>query len=245
MADPKLVNATLKERRDSASDLAVFRFEPEQKLSWEPGQYATIGIMVEGKRIERPYSIASSPHEKAIEFFIEMVPDGALTQHIFKLKVGDTVTIRPRIVGKFTLERESGRKTHFQVATVTGVAPYVSAIRFNAAQIRQGKDEGHKFYVIHGGSRSWELNYVDELSRLQKEVDWLTYVPTISRPWEDPDWTGEKGRAEDIIRKHFDTLDRSDVTAYLCGHPGMIEGGKGILLRAGLEEEQFREESYF
>lgn len=247
MADPTRIQATLRERRDSSEDLAVFVFEPERDLDWEPGQYATIGIMGEEKRIERSYSLVSAPHEKILELFIERVPDGTLTHLLWKLKVGDTVTVRPKLHGKFTLDRESGRKTHFLVSTVTGVAPYVSYIRQNAARVAEGKDEGYRFFVIQGASRSSELTYRDELNRLQETTDWLKYVPTVSRPWEDPDWKGETGRAEDVIRKHLDSLgaDTSDVTAYLCGHPGVVESGGGILKRAGLAEDQIREEGYF
>lgn len=247
MADPKHINATLKERRDSAKDLAVFVFEPERELSWVPGQYVTIGIMGEEKRIERPYSIVSAPHEKVLELFVELVPHGALTPLIWKLQVGDTVTVRPKIRGKFVLDTESGRKTHFMVSTVTGTAPYVSIIRHNAHQIAQGNDPGYRFFVIEGASRSWEMTYEEELSRVQEEVDWLKFVPTVSRPKEDPDWKGEKGRVEDILRKHFDALapDISDLTAYLCGHPGMIESGRGILERAGVPPDQIVEEGFF
>ena len=33
---------------------------------------------------------------------------------------------------------------------------------------------------------------------------WLQYVATVSRPWENPGWSGEVGRVEDVLRKHAD-----------------------------------------
>ncbi len=247
MADPEFINATLKERRDSAKDLGVFVFEPEQELSWVSGQYCTLGIMEEDMRIERPYSLASASYEKRLELFVELVLDGGLSPLLWKLKIGDTVTVRPKIRGKFTLDVESGRKTHFMVSTVTGAAPYVSMIRHHKEHHDELKSAGHRFFMIHGGSRSNELTYVDELNKIQADADWLTYVPTVSRPQEDPDWRGETGRVEDVIRKYFDQLDcpPSGVTAYLCGHPGMIETARGILARAGMQKELILEEQYF
>jgi hypothetical protein len=52
---------------------------------------------------------------------------------------------------------------------------------------------------------------------------------------------------EDIIRKytHSWKLDPLDTTGYLCGHPQMIELGRGILLRSGYAKESLREEVYW
>jgi len=85
------------------------------------------------------------------------------------------------------------------------------------------------------------------LQKYAEEVPWLTYVATISRPWEDTDWKGETGRVDDIIRKYTDLWDLhgSNTMAYLCGHPEMIEHGKGILRRHGWEKEAMKEEVYF
>jgi len=60
----------------------------------------------------------------------------------------------------------------------------------------------HKLYCIQGGSRSWEFGYREEMERVAAEVPWLKFVATISRPWEDAVWTGETGRADDLVRKY-------------------------------------------
>src|SRR5712664_146000 len=48
-----------------------------------------------------------------------------------------------------------------------------------------------------------------------RTVPWLTYVPTISRPWDEPDWRGERGRVDDVIRKYANrwSLDAQRTTA--------------------------------
>jgi ferredoxin--NADP+ reductase len=82
---------------------------------------------------------------------------------------------------------------------------------------------------------------------LAGKYEWLRYIPTVSRPWEDPSWKGEVGRVEDVLRKYLDTLglEPSNTTAYLCGHPQMIENSKGILQRRGFPKESLREEIYW
>ena len=251
MADKKFIKAKLIERRETSKDLGVFIFEPEEEVTWESGQYCTLGLMGDkGKLIQRPYSIVSASFEKNIELFAELVPKeegGNLTPLIWELKVGDEVDMRPKIRGKFVVDTKSGRKTHFLVGTVTGAAPFVSMVRDHKHHFDERMEKGYRFFILQGASRGWELTYEEELRKLDEECDWFTYVPTISRPWEDSDWKGETGRADDIVRKYFDSLgaDPSNVTAYLCGHPGMIESSEGILKRARISEEQILKEVYF
>src|SRR6185436_10833467 len=96
--------AELIEKRDVSQNLAIFRFRVAERLSFTAGQYATIGIAVDGDVVERPYSIVSSPHEPFLEFFIELVPGGDITPKLCELKLGSTILVRRRIVGQFILD---------------------------------------------------------------------------------------------------------------------------------------------
>ncbi|MGH9358978.1 MAG: ferredoxin--NADP reductase, partial [Terriglobia bacterium] len=89
--------------------------------------------------------------------------------------------------------------------------------------------------------------YREELEASSQKAGWLRYIPCVSRPWEDAAWKGEVGRVEDVARKYLDALalEPSETTAYLCGHPQMIENCKGILQRRGFQKESVREEIYW
>jgi ferredoxin--NADP+ reductase len=127
--DDKFYRAKILKRNDFASDLWMIRVDPGGAFSFKPGQYATLGVQVPEKRIERAYSIVSSPIENEVEFFFELVPQGELTPKLYKLQVGDEVLMRKSSKGLFTLDQKSGRTNHFLVSTVTGVAPFVSYVR--------------------------------------------------------------------------------------------------------------------
>ncbi len=237
--------AELIERRDVSARLAVFRFHPAEQPSFTAGQYATIGVVVDGDMIERPYSIVSSPYEPFLEFFVELVPGGDLTPKLWKLELGSSIFIRRRIVGRLTLAPIVRR--HLMLATVTGIAPFVSILRTQQIERRRSKASDDQFLVIHGASRVADFGpYLSELEELSQAGS-LTYVPTISRPWEEPNWKGETGRVEDVVRKHADNvgLNQTNSIAYACGHPRMVENVKGILTRAGFNKDKIREEEYF
>src|SRR5260370_22380820 len=225
----KHYQARILERRDLSPDLWIIRIDPGGPFEFRAGQYATLGVEHDGKRIERAYSIVSSPYEESLEFFFELVPQGVLTPDLFKLNKGDTLLCRKIANGRFTLELRSGRTHHLLVSTVTGIAPFVSYVR---TIYRDWKNAGmpmpgsHKLYCLQGASRSWEFGYREELERYAGEVPWLQYVGTVSRPWEDPDWKGETGRVDDLLRKyaHEWGVRAGEATAYLLGDPVM--GGK-------------------
>ena len=237
--------AELIERRDVSANLAILRFRVVERPPFTAGQYATIGIAVDGDLVERPYSIVSSPHEPFLEFFIELVPGGNLTPTLWELELGSTILVRRRIVGQFTLDTNVTH--HLMLATVTGVAPFVSILRTQQIDRERGATSNHQFVVIHGASHSADFGpYRSELETLSR-AGWLTYIPTVSRPWAELSWKGETGRIEDIMRKHADRLgfDHSNSVAYTCGHPQMVANVKEILARARFRKDQIKEEKYF
>jgi ferredoxin/flavodoxin---NADP+ reductase len=244
----KFYHARILKRVEFAEDLWMIRIDPGGPFTFKPGQYATLGVQAEPKRIERAYSIVSSPLENEIEFFFELVPQGELTPKLYKLQVGDQVLMRKSAKGLFTLDQKSGRTNHLLVCTVTGVAPFVSYVRTLSRAWKEGTFKGeHKLFILNGASKSWEFGYHDELRKFADEVPWLTYAPTVSRPWDDAGWKGEFGRVDDVLRKYSDMwgLDGTNSVAYLCGHPDMIENGKSMLKRIGFTKQHLKEEVYW
>ncbi len=243
----KYESVEIVERRDYGPDLWSIRVRHSGAFDFRPGQYATLGVEVEGKPLERPYSIVSSPEERELEFFVELIPDGALTPFLYPLGVGDRMLMRKRPKGVFLKAGLAPDRTHLFLATVTGIAPFASILR--QLQRQQARQEvlPPKIVLVQGASFSHEFGYAPEMAQLSEEFPDFEYVPTVSRPWGDSGWEGEVGRAEDVLRKH---ADRTGIRpgrgmVYLCGHPGMISAGRAVMLRAGLRDEDILEEQYW
>jgi len=246
--DDKFYRVRVTKRVDIAPDLWSIRVNPGGEFRFQPGQYATLGVQGPEKRSERAYSIVSSPYEDEIEFFFELVPQGELTPKLHRLQVGDEMLMRKVPKGRFILETKTERTNHLLISTVTGLAPFVSYLRTLYRDHGNEKfPTGHRIFLINGASRSWEFGYHEEIKKIAAESPWLQYVPTISRPWEDEVWQGEVGRVDDLVRKYADLwgLSPKDTTAYMCGHPEMIEHAKGILRRRGFPKETLKEEIYW
>jgi predicted ferric reductase len=123
MAPEKHLNARIVDRQDVADDLFILRLEASGQFTYLAGQYATIGVELDGKRLERAYSLCSSPYQDALEFFVERVPGGELSPLLHAMDKGAPLLLRRFAKGRFTLDLKSGRRKHLLLATVTGVAP--------------------------------------------------------------------------------------------------------------------------
>jgi ferredoxin/flavodoxin---NADP+ reductase len=244
----KYMMAPITRRQDYSPTLWSVWMKPPEPLAFKAGQYVAFGVDNHDKVLERAFSIVSSPYEPELEFFIERVPEGALSPKLYELEVGDAVYMRKKAKGIFNVDVKSGHTQHFLISTVTGIAPYVSMVRTLAKDLKEGRlEQPFRLVVLQGVSRSDEFGYDKEMQAVAEEHPWLTYIPTISRPWEDPEWRGERGRVDDLVRKYADNLGLTPetTTIYLCGNPGMIVNARDMLRRCGFEQTSIKEETYW
>jgi ferredoxin--NADP+ reductase len=244
MTDADLLNATLVEREELTSELAVIRVRPDSGVpDFKPGQYATLGLPPDpetqlgqeqlkkkglARFILRPYSIASSPLDKeTIEFYLALVPDGAFTPLAWAMQEGDRIYMAPRCKGKFTLDDVPANRDFVAIATGTGLAPFMSMIKTYRETGRW-----RRFVVIHGTRFHQDLGYRAELEHLADNDPTITYIPTCSRepePAAEGDWFGLRGRVNVAVEKHtFEQLAGIPLSAehchvFLCGNPAMID----------------------
>src|ERR1035437_3461577 len=189
----KFGTARVVSRRDFAEGLWVMRLATDFDLGYRPGQYCTLALPIGDRLIERPYSICSSPEEGEIELFIERVPEGELTVPLPRLRVGAEMPVRRRCKGLFLREAPVAGHAHIFVATVTGIAPFLSCIRTLIRRQERGEwSPAGRVFLLHGASVSDEFAYLDEMRACTQDHDWFEYVPTISRPWLDAAWPGER-----------------------------------------------------
>jgi ferredoxin--NADP+ reductase len=245
--DAAVYNARLVRRVDENDSLAYFwvRFDGDP-TPFESGQYMTIGIMVEGKLVQRPYSVASPPAvagSDGYEFYVRHVRGGTFTPLLWRLPVGHGMRmIGPK--GKFMLLPDDER-THIFISSGTGNAPFIAMMR---QLIIDGRPR--RVVFLNGVSYSDELGYREELEDWQASGTYpVTYLPTVSRP-DDPrnrGWSGRTGRVETILTPVLDELGLTpaDSIAYICGNPDMILSAEATLLERGYPEEQVHKELYW
>jgi ferredoxin--NADP+ reductase len=126
-------------RSEISDGLWAIRVDPGGPFAFRVGQYATLGVPRSGRLVERAYSIASSPYERELEFFLELVHEGELTPLLYGLRVGDTVRIRRAPKGRFLFDVTTVPGDRLLLCTVTGVAPFLSLVRTLAQDWTEGR----------------------------------------------------------------------------------------------------------
>jgi ferredoxin-NADP reductase len=239
-------NARLTRRVDLTESLGFFWVAYDgDMVDFEPGQYLTIGCESNGKLIQRPYSVASTPREKddGYEFYVRLVNGGLFTPLLWRLPEGHGMSMRgPK--GKFLLEPEDERQ-HVFISSGTGIAPFISMMKTMLHD-----DAVRPVIVLHGASYEYDLGYRDLLADWEAEQTYpLVYVPSVSRPNApgNEGWTGRVGRVEAIVPEIYDEmgLTPDNSIAYICGNPDMITAVDALLLERGFPEEQIKKELYW
>jgi len=237
-------NAVLVARELLSPTVARLVVRPDAGVApFVAGQYLALGIRVDDRVVQRPYSTASDPAAAGVhEFLVRRVSDGALTPRLWALPVGSRVRLGPP-KGTFTLVA-GDRRPHLFVATGTGIAPFLGMLRTLARRPKPPRT-----ILIHGAARTEDLVCGDEIAALAAGGLPITYVPTVSRP-DDPanrGWGGRTGRAESVLASILRSADQPprSLSAYLCGNPGMVAAAEIALLEYGLAPGDIHAERYW
>lgn len=222
--------------RNLTSNIKEIRFRilsPEEGITFKAGQYIQLQIpryeLTKGEEY-RAYSVASSSGEhQSLELIIGKVPGGAVSTYVHDyLKDGDELSMNGPY-GDFYL-RDSDRDI-LMVATGTGLAPIKSIL------YQMEKDQLQRKATFYFGARTKkDLIYFDELKRFEKKIPNLTFLPTLSRPLDEDQWDGERGRVTDLIEKYIP--DHPNVDFYLCGSPSMVQSCLALLEKKGASKER-------
>jgi len=240
-------NSTIIEREDVSPTIIRLRVRPDDGVpSFRPGQYFALGIAVDGRPLQRPYSTASATMDSdALEFLIRLVPHGSLTPRLWGLGVGDRLRLgRPK--GMFTIDPSDSRRPLF-VGTGTGIAPLLAMLEDRLEHTLDGP-VNRRPIVAHGVAHVHDLAYRHRLAELDR-VGRIRYLPAISRP-HDPHnqgWSGAVGRLDALLPAAFTDLAirPAETIALVCGNPRMSEAVTTSLISAGVAPDAIRSEAYW
>lgn len=220
-----------------AHNLFSFTMTRPAHFKFTAGQFARIGLMVNGELVVRAYSVVSSPFDENLEFFSIVVPDGAFTSNLQHLETGDELYLDKTAYGYLTLARYQLPLAHdlWLLATGTGLAPFLSML-----QDFETWTKYQHIHLIYSVRSTAELAYVDRIQELAESFGeghtGFKFVPIITR---DPNATLhdrlpdliENGELEKVVGL---SLNPATSHVMLCGNPQMVEDTKDALKQRGL-----------
>jgi len=213
----------------------------DRSLRFRNGEFAMMGLEVEGKPLLRAYSMASANYEDHLEFYSIKVQQGPLTSRLQHIKKGDQLLVSKKPTGTLLWDRLRPGRQLYLLSTGTGLAPFLSIIKDP-----QVYENFEKVILVHGCRYINELTYQRLITHELKHNEYfgesvrekLIYYPAVTRePFKN------YGRITSLLKsgKLMEDIDMPQLNLdndrfMLCGSPAMLNSLTGILDDLGFSE---------
>lgn len=224
-----------------------FKTTRSQTFKFNAGEFAMIGLVINGKNVLRAYSVVSPPWADELEFLSIKMPNGELTSQLQQVRVGDEVVLNPKTTGTLRNDALDKGGELYLLGTGTGLAPFMSLIRDV-----ETLETWDKINIVHSVRNRDDLAYYDllstgfqgdDLEEMVKPV--LNYIPIVTGEG-DKRITAQLGDTLKVDPKKdkimiCGNLDFNHEVAAWCKNQGMREGslrepGDYVLERAFVEK---------
>jgi ferredoxin-NADP reductase len=230
-------------------DVKTFSFvaEPPVLFTYQPGQFVTLNLEVNGKLIKRPYSISSSPSRPhTLDITVKRIPvpadepdtlSGLLSNWLHdQSEIGSKIKIRSPM-GKFTCFANPAPKLLFISAGI-GITPMMSMSRWLC-------DTASEVDIIffHSVRSPRDLIFRSELELMAARYPNFKLAVTVTGSKTGSSWLGYRGRLnESMLSVIAPDFERRNI--YVCGSNSFTTTVKSLLEEVGFPMENYYEESF-
>lgn len=222
-------------------DVKTFRLQAKDGVlpfEHQPGQYLSLQLTVDGKRVNRSYTIASSPTLKqACELTIKRDPNGLVSRRLHDtLKVGDALKVSAP-AGKFVFTGTESRAI-LMIAGGVGITPLMSVARYLTDRAWDGD-----IYFVVVAKKERDIIFHEELQRFSKRFLNFHLCITLTQVDAEDSWPGHRGFLSDVLLQNL-VGDLRRLPIHLCGPQGMMDATQELLLKCGVSSEQIKTEEF-
>lgn len=193
------------------------------------GQYINLKLSIDGRRVNRSYTISSSPtRPEYCEITIKRVPNGYGSHYLHdRVKEGDRLKVSAP-AGKFYFAGHDADRIVL-VAGGVGITPCMAVIRSLTDRCWPGQ-----IYLLFSVRQTQDVIYEHELGDLQKRFANLRVEIVVS---------SERGHVpRDIIENHIPNLKRGPIM--MCGPGPMMGAMRTLLVGMGIPNDDIHEEAF-
>ena len=207
------------------SSMVRLRMHVEDRNRHWPGQHYLIRLRApDDYTAQRSYSVASDDSDPLVEFLVERLPNGEVSEFLADVaEVGDVLELRGPIGRWFLWD------TRTPALCLVGGSGVVPAVAMTRAARRVGSPG--LIRVVAVGRSPEELPYSDELARAGATIAYTRYS-TDSRAAGAP-------TAEEVT-----PLLVGSELAYVCGSSRFAQFAEGLLLECGVSPQAIRVEQF-
>lgn len=239
----KYFNLTIKEIVQETADAITIVFEqPQNRISYQSGQFLTLIVPINGKEVRRAYSLCSSPYaDDVLAVSIKRVEGGLMSNYLpDNMKVGDQVKIMEPM-GVFTTEYNAENKRHLILfAGGSGITPMLSIIKSTLTQ-----EPDSIVSLIYANRNIDSIIFKEELTRLETKYEGRLHVIHILDD-APMNWQGYSGLlSHEMLTSLFERIPSWEKSTYLmCGPEGMMNNVETLLAEQNIPNDIIFKESF-
>jgi ferredoxin-NADP reductase len=226
---------------DETPEVRTFRLVPSgtARLPFDflPGQYLNLSLSVDGRMVNRSYTIASSPTRVGYcELSVKREEHGVASKYLHEAVREGTLLDVSAPAGRFTFTGAEAESI-VMIAGGVGITPLMAKLRYLTDLAWPG--EIHLVYAVRSER---EIVFREELDYLQRRFPNLHVTVTLSRG-DGAVWKGEHGRiSAELLERIVPQI--SSQCFHVCGPVQMMESIVAILQGLGVPVEQIKLESF-
>lgn len=234
---------------DETHDVKTFRFaaDPPVLFTYQPGQFVTLNLEINGKPVKRSYSISSTPSRPhTLEITVKRVPPppgapdvlpGLVSNWLHdNIRVGSEIKLSGAL-GKFTCFANPSQKM-LMISAGSGITPMMSMSRW---VLDTAADCDIVFF--HCARSSRDIIFQRELELMSSRQPKFRLAIAITRSESGQAWCGFTGRLNEQMLYAF-APDFWQRTVYVCGPNAFMQGVKTMLERLSFPMQNYYEESF-
>ncbi|MEP6859671.1 MAG: ferric reductase-like transmembrane domain-containing protein [Deltaproteobacteria bacterium] len=222
-------------------DVKTFRFvNPDGgSLPFEhtAGQYINLKLTIDGKRVNRSYTIASSPTRSAYcEISVKRAANGYGSKHLHDTwQEGQLVQVSAP-AGKFFFAGHEAEKIVL-IAGGIGITPMMSVVRSLTDRGWAGQ-----IYLVFSVRKQADIVFAHEIMDLQERHQNLHVLITLSNE-TDAAWTGARGQVTKELLAEF-IPDFKHGPVMLCGPDPMMTAMRALVGSMGVPDAEIHQEAF-
>ena len=226
--------------RQETHDVKSFFFKSPagHTFSFEPGQFVTLELEIDGETINRCYTISSSPtRPHTISITVKRVPGGKVSNWLHdNLLAGAQVRVLGP-AGEFTCARHPARKYLF-LSAGSGITPLMSMSRAHH-ELSEDRD----IVFVHSARTPDDIIFARELDLIAANQGNFRTSFVCERVGMRTNWPGVTGFLTLPLLKLIapDLMERE---VFTCGPAPYMKAVRDLLDEAGFDRQHYHEESF-
>ena len=227
---------------DETPDIKTFRLVAPDggPLPFEhtAGQYLNLALTIDGQRVNRSYTIASSPTRRAYcEISVKKAAAGHGSRHLHETwREGSLVKVSAP-AGRFVFAHDAAKRCVL-IAGGVGITPMMSTVRSLTDRCWPGE-----IYLVFSVRAQRDVAFRDELAYLQARFANLHVLVTLTGD-ADAAWDGARGQITKAMLARF-VPGLSHGPILLCGPDPMMTAMRRLLVdELGVPDAEVLQEAF-